>query len=208
MKLRLVALIALVVGLSRLALAAEKKPIVFESVKLPVLNTQTRIAAKPRTFVKKKPWSGTRRVTRRRSALRPKATVPPLATPAAAGRKLITAVPAVVVPSIVREHAELASVTLAKAAPPPAQPLRALAYRHFQGNSVPPSSEAEHRRVTLAHPRIPVRAHWSVATITAEYSPRLGASGGPTLAGVRDVSFGDPRFIGDQQYRVRVAFRL
>lgn len=208
MKLRLVALIALVVGLSRLALSAEKKSITFEPVRRPSINSQTKIAAKPRTFVKKKLWSGTRRVTRRRSALRPKPTVPSLATPAASGVRLISQVPAgIVIPAAVKAQTELASTTLAKAAPPTAEPIRMQAYRQFKGSFVPPLSRAEQRRVTVAHPPIPVRTHWSVATITAEYSPRMGASG-PSLAAVRDVSFGDPRFIGDQQYRVRVTFRL
>lgn len=82
MRFRLLALIALVFGLSRLALSAETQFVRFETIKREVIKQKTK------AHMKKRMWSGSRRVTRRRLNQRPRSigipvTLPPAALPIA-----------------------------------------------------------------------------------------------------------------------------
>lgn len=185
MRFRLVALIVLVLGLSRLALSAETQSVRAEPVKRTVIKQKAKHSVRKQGKAK----AAWRRVTRRRPSPRPKAVAIPLVLPepslpiASTGS---ASLPEMTI-EIAASRPQLPGVNL------PNQEVRALARSRFRGSFAPPAVEP---KLLPARP-----AYWTAASITAEYRPRMGTA-------TRDVAFGDPRFLQDQQYRIRVAFRL
>lgn len=184
MRFRLLALIALIAGLSRLALSAEITP-----------PAAAAVGRQPKTFAKKNAWSGPKRVTRRRTVERPKATMVPLMdNPQLRRQTLMIVVPSIGVPTpfpAVPEALAKVNTDSKIAVTEPSREIRALARAGYRGRAALPEIKTPS----------PARGHWSAANLTAEYQPRL-------VSNTRDIAFGDPRFVHDQQFRLRVSIRI